>query len=57
MYHLVGQAPAAAAYPDLYVSRRTFVAEMAYLDRHGFEAVSLADVFAYGEAARCRAGL
>ena len=51
LYHLVGRTPAAAAYPDLYVSRRTFVAEMAYLDRHGFEAVSLADVFAYWRGA------
>jgi peptidoglycan/xylan/chitin deacetylase (PgdA/CDA1 family) len=47
MFHVIGRPPAGTPYPDLYVSRRTFAAEIAFLDRHGFEAVSLADVFAY----------
>jgi len=45
MYHLIAVAPAAAAYPDLYVRPATFAAQMKYLHDEGYQAVSLGRVF------------
>jgi peptidoglycan/xylan/chitin deacetylase (PgdA/CDA1 family) len=44
MYHVVADPPASAPYPELYVSRAAFAAEIAWLARHGFHGVTLHDV-------------
>ncbi len=51
-YHVLGAAPADAPYPELYVSRPDFRRQMDWLDRNGFEAVTLEQV----EAAWYRSG-
>jgi len=51
-YHVLGAAPADAPYPELYVSRPDFRRQMSWLDRNGFEAVTLEQV----EAAWYRSG-
>jgi peptidoglycan/xylan/chitin deacetylase (PgdA/CDA1 family) len=43
-YHVLGAAPADAPYPDLYVSRPDFHRQMGWLDRHGYQAVTLEQV-------------
>lgn len=43
-YHVLGPAPAGAAYPELWVSRPDFHREMDWLERHGYEAVTLEQV-------------
>jgi peptidoglycan/xylan/chitin deacetylase (PgdA/CDA1 family) len=43
-YHVLGAAPADAPYPDLYVRRPDFYRQMDWLDRHGYEAVTLDQV-------------
>jgi peptidoglycan/xylan/chitin deacetylase (PgdA/CDA1 family) len=52
-YHVLGAAPASAPYPELYVSRPDFRRQMSWLDRHGFQAVTLEQVEAawYHDAA------
>lgn len=45
MYHVLAEAPDDAAYPDLYVSPQEFRAQLAWLDRHDYEAVTLTDVW------------
>lgn len=40
-YHVLGPAPADAPYPELYVTRPDFHREMDWLDRHGYQAVTL----------------
>jgi len=40
-YHVLGQAPADAPYPELYVTRPDFHRQMDWLDEHGYEAVTL----------------
>jgi peptidoglycan/xylan/chitin deacetylase (PgdA/CDA1 family) len=40
-YHVLGAAPADAPYPELYVSRPDFHRQMHWLDRHGYQAVTL----------------
>jgi peptidoglycan/xylan/chitin deacetylase (PgdA/CDA1 family) len=41
MYHAIGNAPSNAPYPELYVSRSSFAAEIAWLARNGYHAVTL----------------
>jgi peptidoglycan/xylan/chitin deacetylase (PgdA/CDA1 family) len=41
VYHALGPAPAGAPFPGLYVSYRDFEAEMAWLNSHGYQAVTL----------------
>jgi peptidoglycan/xylan/chitin deacetylase (PgdA/CDA1 family) len=41
MYHVVADPPADAPYPELYVSGPAFAAQMGWLARHGFHAVTL----------------
>jgi peptidoglycan/xylan/chitin deacetylase (PgdA/CDA1 family) len=41
MYHVVSAPPATAHYPDLYVRPADFGAEMVWLARHGYQAVTL----------------
>ncbi len=43
-YHVLGAAPADAPYPELYVTRPDFRRQMDWLERQGFEAVTLDQV-------------
>jgi peptidoglycan/xylan/chitin deacetylase (PgdA/CDA1 family) len=43
-YHVLGAPAADAPYPELYVSRPDFHQQMNWLDRHGYEAVTLEEV-------------
>jgi peptidoglycan/xylan/chitin deacetylase (PgdA/CDA1 family) len=43
-YHVLGAAPADEPYPDLYVTRPDFHRQMDWLDRHGYQAVTLEQV-------------
>jgi hypothetical protein len=43
-YHVLGAAPAGAAYPELYVGRADFSRQMEWLDRNGYQAVTLEEV-------------
>jgi peptidoglycan/xylan/chitin deacetylase (PgdA/CDA1 family) len=45
MYHVVADPPPSAPYPDLYVPREELEAQVRWLDRAGFEAVTLARVY------------
>lgn len=45
MYHAIADPPADAAWPHLYVSPAELRAQLAWLDRHGFTAVTLSDVW------------
>lgn len=45
MYHVVAAAPPGAAYPELFVSERDFAAQMRWLTRKGYEAVTQRDVW------------
>jgi peptidoglycan/xylan/chitin deacetylase (PgdA/CDA1 family) len=52
MYHVVTTPPANAPYPELYVPRASFAAEVAWLARHGYRAVTLQEVFDAWRGAR-----
>ena len=43
-YHVLGQAPSDAPYPELYVGRTDFSKQMDWLEEHGYEAVTLEQV-------------
>jgi len=43
-YHVLGEAPASAAYPELYVERPDFRHQLEWLDAHGYQAVTLEQV-------------
>jgi peptidoglycan/xylan/chitin deacetylase (PgdA/CDA1 family) len=43
-YHVLGAPAADAPYPELYVSRPDFHRQMDWLDRHGYQAVTLEEV-------------
>jgi peptidoglycan/xylan/chitin deacetylase (PgdA/CDA1 family) len=47
MYHVIGDAPAGVAYPDLFVRPPDFAAQMSWLAEHGFHAVTLHQVYDY----------
>ena len=47
MYHVIAAPPASAPYPDLFVRPSEFSAQMAWLARHGFRAVTLKQVYDY----------
>jgi peptidoglycan/xylan/chitin deacetylase (PgdA/CDA1 family) len=47
MYHVIGNPPAGAPYPGLYVAPSDFKAQMAYLARAGFHPVTLSHVWSY----------
>jgi peptidoglycan/xylan/chitin deacetylase (PgdA/CDA1 family) len=47
LYHVVGTAPADAPFPELYVRRAEFAAQLGWLRRHGYQAVSLRRVYEY----------
>jgi peptidoglycan/xylan/chitin deacetylase (PgdA/CDA1 family) len=44
MYHVIGNAPASAALPELFVDPETFAGQMEWLDRNGYTAVTLNQV-------------
>jgi peptidoglycan/xylan/chitin deacetylase (PgdA/CDA1 family) len=46
MYHVIDAAPVEAPYPDLFVPKKEFEAQMDWLADHGYTGVTLADVFA-----------
>jgi peptidoglycan/xylan/chitin deacetylase (PgdA/CDA1 family) len=52
MYHVVTTPPANAPYPELYVPRASFAAQVTWLARHGYHAVTLQQVFDSWRGAR-----
>jgi peptidoglycan/xylan/chitin deacetylase (PgdA/CDA1 family) len=46
-YHVVGTPPANAPFPELYVRRDVFAAQLRWLRRRGYQAVSLRRVYDY----------
>jgi peptidoglycan/xylan/chitin deacetylase (PgdA/CDA1 family) len=44
MYHVIGEPPRSAPFPDLYVSRSDLRAQVRWLARNGYEAVTLGRV-------------
>jgi peptidoglycan/xylan/chitin deacetylase (PgdA/CDA1 family) len=52
MYHVISSPPADAPYPELYVPRASFAAEVGWLARHGYHAVTLQEVFDSWRGAR-----
>jgi peptidoglycan/xylan/chitin deacetylase (PgdA/CDA1 family) len=51
MYHVLGTPSAGAAYPHLFVRAADFQAQVAWLARNGYHAVTLRQVFRYWRAA------
>lgn len=45
MYHVIAAPPPGAPYPELYVSAADFAAQMRWLARHGYRAVTQRDVW------------
>jgi len=45
MYHVIADAPAGSAYPNLFVSPADFAAQMDWLATHGYHAVTLHRVY------------
>ena len=45
MYHVIGDPPSDAPYPDLYVSREDFAGQMASLKQKGYVAVTQQEVY------------
>ncbi len=43
-YHVLGEAPSDAPYPELYVERPDFRHQLEWLDAHGYQAVTLEQV-------------
>jgi peptidoglycan/xylan/chitin deacetylase (PgdA/CDA1 family) len=52
MYHVISDPPAGAPYPELYVPRARFAAEVAWLAAHGYHVVTLQRVFDSWRGAR-----
>jgi peptidoglycan/xylan/chitin deacetylase (PgdA/CDA1 family) len=46
-YHVIGTPPSGAPFPELYVTRSDFHAQLAWLRRHGYTAVTLRRVADY----------
>lgn len=47
MYHVTKTAPAGTPYPDLWVSKEDFQAQMEWLDENGFTGITMAQLFKY----------
>jgi peptidoglycan/xylan/chitin deacetylase (PgdA/CDA1 family) len=45
MYHVIGNAPAHAAYPELFVRPGDFAGQMTWLAQHGYHGVTLRRVY------------
>jgi peptidoglycan/xylan/chitin deacetylase (PgdA/CDA1 family) len=52
MYHVISAPPADAPYPELYVPRASFAAQVGWLAAHGYHAVTLQQVFDSWRGAR-----
>jgi peptidoglycan/xylan/chitin deacetylase (PgdA/CDA1 family) len=52
MYHVISDPPANAPYPELYVPRASFAAQVGWLAAHGYHAVTLQQVFDSWRGAR-----
>jgi len=52
MYHVISDPPPGAPYPELYVPRSHFAAQVAWLAAHGWHAVTLQEVFDAWRGAR-----
>ncbi len=52
MYHVIADPPPHAAFPQLYVSPADFRAQMSWLARHGYHAVTLTALYGYWFARR-----
>jgi peptidoglycan/xylan/chitin deacetylase (PgdA/CDA1 family) len=50
MYHVIGEAPRGARNPDLYVTPKQFAAQMRYLSKAGYHAVTLRQVYDFWKA-------
>jgi peptidoglycan/xylan/chitin deacetylase (PgdA/CDA1 family) len=50
MYHVLADPPPGAAWPQLYVSPGEFAAQVEWLAQHGYEAVTLTDVWRHWHA-------
>src|SRR6266480_3691482 len=46
-YHVIGDPPAGAPFPELYVGRSAFAAQLRWLRAHGYHAVSLRRAYDY----------
>ena len=46
-YHVIGEPPPGEPYPELFVSLADFAAQMRYLERNGYTAVTLRQVYAF----------
>ena len=46
-YHVIGDPPAGAPFPELYVGRGVFAAQLRWLRSHGYQAVTLRRVYDY----------
>lgn len=51
MYHVIARRPAGAPYPDLYVPKRAFAAQMRGLAARGFHVVTLQEAYDYWHGA------
>jgi peptidoglycan/xylan/chitin deacetylase (PgdA/CDA1 family) len=51
MYHVIAKRPAGAPYPDLYVPKRVFAAQMHGLAARGFHVVTLQEAYDYWHGA------
>lgn len=45
MFHVSADPPAGTAWPQLYVSAAEFAEQMSWLDKNGYEAVTLSQVW------------
>ena len=52
MYHVLGDAPAGAPYPDLFVRQSDFEGQMSWLARHGYRAVTLDEAWRHWHGPR-----
>lgn len=51
MYHVIARRPPGAPFPDLYVPKRVFSAQMRSLAAHGFHVVTLQEAYDYWRGA------
>ena len=45
MYHVIGDPPARAPYPGLYVTKSEFATQVRWLETHGYHGVTLTEVY------------
>jgi peptidoglycan/xylan/chitin deacetylase (PgdA/CDA1 family) len=47
MYHVIAKTPSGVEFPDLFVAPKDFSAQMSWLAKHGYHAVTLRQVYDY----------